>query len=159
MNNNNELKKKSIFNFIGIKRFHLVIIFWFLLVFFLISFIILGVNYNTFGFKLAASYIVFVTPFIVGTFLLGMYLYQDNNGCKRQIFCRLNMEDIKRQIKIAAACYGVYVGLAILVGAIESIFIVENGMDNGPSYSTICLVYGYPVIAIICWPFFLRNLK
>lgn len=97
------------------------------------------------------SFLQMFKPHLKATYDSGVKLSTDG---KNKLKTKLG-----RYGKIAVACYAVYVGLAIIIGGIESVIIVEGGAKETVGYSDIYLVFGYPVIAIVLWPIFSKKLQ
>ena len=147
----------SFFNYIGLKRQHLFIAFWFLLVFFAISFVIVAINFRNFGAELTTAYFFFISPLILGTSLLGVYLYRNKNIIQKSD--KIDKGKIKRQLKIATGCYVIYFIILMIIGGIETVLIMENLLKEDAKYSELYFIYGYPIIAVLFWRFMSKHLE
>jgi hypothetical protein len=128
-----------------------------LIIFFTISFVIVAVNFRDFGAELTTAYFIFITPLIIGTSLLGIYLYRNKHIIQKS--GKLDKGKIKRQLKIATGCYVIYFIILMIIGGIETVLIMENILKEDVKYSELYFIYGYPVIAVLFWRFMSKHLE
>lgn len=151
---------------LGLKVNHIVLIQAFLLVFVLVECFNISYSYSTDNLQPLFIVILFALIIFQITVIVLLHFFKSHLTAIRNNEVALSHENgksikakIGRFIKIAVACYAVYIGLAIIIGGIDSILLIESGAESGVDYIGTYLLFGYPIIAVILWPIFSRKLE
>ena len=151
---------------LGLKVKHIVLVQVFLFLFVIAECFNISYSYSTYSLQPLLIITVFALIICQITVIVLLHFFKSYLTAIKNTdveFSPGNGKSIKakigRFIKIAVACYAVYVGLAIIIGGIDTILLIESGAESRVDYIGTYLLFGYPIIAVILWPIFSRKLE